>query len=111
MPSGNGLGSSSAFCAALVNAIFFKKKYNINKEKLIKTVCNIEIEKVKSPIGKQDQSSVIYSGFNNFIFKKNEKIVRNNLSNFNIQLMKLRINVLSFFCQTKCKKKKFCKIK
>lgn len=96
VPSGNGLGSSSAFCAALVNAIFFKKKYKINKEKLIKTVCNIEIEKVKSPIGKQDQSSVIYSGFNNFIFKKNEKIVRNNLSNFNILINEIE-NKCSLF--------------
>ena len=95
LPSGNGLGSSSAFCAALVKAIYLNQKKKISKKKLIDDVCDIEINKVKSPIGKQDQACIINAGLNNFIFKQ-KKIKRNNFSNYKNLIKEIENNCAMF---------------
>lgn len=71
---GTGLASSSAFTAALLMVL---KKYNnlrITKSELAELVCEIEIEKVKSPIGKQDQFATVYGGLNQIQFHTNGKV-------------------------------------
>ena len=68
---GTGLGSSSAFTLATISAInSFLKQKSINKKKLAELACYIEIIKNKSPIGKQDQYSSCFGGFNFIDFKK-----------------------------------------
>lgn len=64
IPAGTGLGSSSAFTVGLLNALSVYKQKVRTKEWLAKTACRIEIEKVKEPIGKQDQYAVSFGGLN-----------------------------------------------
>ncbi|MBW8000511.1 MAG: GHMP kinase [Planctomycetes bacterium] len=64
VPAGTGLGSSSAFTVGLLCALAGFKKNVKSKEWLAKMACKVEIEKVKEPIGKQDQYSVSYGGLN-----------------------------------------------
>lgn len=70
LPHGNGLGSSSSFAASLFYAYNFYKKINITNDKLAKLVCDLEINKIKAPIGIQDQHACVYGGFNYFSFNK-----------------------------------------
>ena len=58
-PHGNGLGSSSSFTAGLVNGILKMNNIKKSNEELINIVCDIEINKVKAPIGIQDQNIVM----------------------------------------------------
>ena len=64
IPSGTGLGSSSSFTVGLLNALYaFKGKY-ISAKELATRACDIEIEILKEPIGKQDQYAAAFGGIN-----------------------------------------------
>ena len=70
IPSMSGLGSSSAFTVGLLKGLFALKNKKINKKKLAELACKIEIDILKSPIGKQDQYAATYGGMNRFVFTK-----------------------------------------
>lgn len=60
---GTGLGSSSSYTVGLLNALYgYVGKY-ASAEKLAREACEIEIEILKDPIGKQDQYIGAYGGF------------------------------------------------
>ncbi len=62
VPSGTGLGSSSSFTVGLLHALnSFFGKFKPSEE-LAREACEIEIEKLKEPIGKQDQYISAYGG-------------------------------------------------
>lgn len=61
---GTGLGSSSTFIVALVNALYKLKCLPYNKRDLAELASNIEIDFCGEPIGKQDQYAAAYGGFN-----------------------------------------------
>lgn len=64
IPGGTGLGSSSTFTVGLLNTLnCYQGKY-MSKGKLAEKACEIEIEKLGSPIGKQDQYAAAYGGLN-----------------------------------------------
>ena len=74
VPSGTGLGSSSSFTVGLLNAIFNLKKIKVSKKIIANEACNIEIDILGKPIGKQDQFAASYGGLNIFTFKKNGNV-------------------------------------
>lgn len=61
---GTGLGSSSAYAVGLLNALHVFKKEYASAEELAREACEVEIEILKEPIGKQDQYASAYGGFN-----------------------------------------------
>ncbi len=71
---GTGLASSSAFTAALIQAISEHLEIKVSKNLLAEKVCNIEIDRLGSPIGKQDQYASVYGGINSISFLKNGKV-------------------------------------
>lgn len=74
IPSGTGMGSSSAFTVGLLNAIrAYIGKYS-SAEKLASLACHVEIERVGSPIGKQDQYAAAYGGLNFITFNQDESV-------------------------------------
>jgi len=64
IPAGTGLGSSSTFTVGLLNTIASYKGKFQSKEKLAERACDIEINKLGSPIGKQDQYAAALGGLN-----------------------------------------------
>ena len=76
LPNRAGLGSSSSFTVALIGALEKFKGKKINKKKLAKAACDIEIKKLKDPIGKQDQYISAFGGLCHIIFKKNNVFVK-----------------------------------
>ena len=81
IPGGTGLGSSSAFAVSLISCIENLKNISLNKKKISRLATFIEINKLKSNIGFQDQYSTCFGGFNRILFNKK-----------NIKLQKLKIN-------------------
>ena len=55
IPSGTGLASSSAFTVGLINLCNAYTDNYLDKEEIAKQACQVEIEDLKEPIGKQDQ--------------------------------------------------------
>jgi D-glycero-alpha-D-manno-heptose-7-phosphate kinase len=71
---GSGLGSSSSFTVALLNALYAFKNEYASKEVLAKQSCEIEIDRCREPIGKQDQYAAAYGGLNLIRFHSDETV-------------------------------------
>ena len=67
--SGSGLGSSSSFTVGLLNALYMYQGDQVTAETLAREACEIEIERLGNPIGKQDQYIAAYGGFRTFEFQ------------------------------------------
>ena len=74
IPSGTGLGSSSSFTVGLLNAVRAYLGKATSGEKLGELACDIEINKVGSPIGKQDQYAAACGGLNFITFYGDETV-------------------------------------
>lgn len=91
---GSGLGSSSAVTVGLLNALYTFNGEQPSTEFLARKACEIEIDILKNPIGKQDQYIVAYGGFKKFIFNSDESVsIKNYKFNLN-QLLILGSNLL-----------------
>lgn len=64
VPAGTGLGSSSSFTVSLLNVLHAYKHEAVSAEYLAATACDIEINRLGDPIGKQDQYAAAYGGLN-----------------------------------------------
>lgn len=69
IPSGTGLGSSSAFTVALLHLLHTYKGEYVSKYKLAKDACEVEIDKLGEPIGKQDQFAAAFGGLKFYEFQ------------------------------------------
>lgn len=65
---GTGLGSSSSYTVGLLNALHAYKGKHASAEQLAKEACEIEIEILKQPIGKQDHYIAAYGGLQHIQF-------------------------------------------
>jgi D-glycero-alpha-D-manno-heptose-7-phosphate kinase len=72
---GTGLGSSSSFTVALLQALYAFKNTHVSGEKLGSDACKIEIDICGEPIGKQDQYAAALGGFNLIEFRPDERVV------------------------------------
>ena len=106
IPSGTGLGSSGSFTASFIKALYDYRNKKIDKKTLAEKACKIEIEKLKDPVGKQDQYIATYGGIRCFNFNKDETVTVNDLNIKHEKLKKLENNLLMFFTgQTRSSKK------
>src|SRR5262245_22355246 len=55
LPANSGLGSSSSFTVALLNALHTYKREFVSSRRLAEEACTLEIDRLGEPIGKQDQ--------------------------------------------------------
>lgn len=95
--TGTGLGSSSSVTVGSLHAMYAYKGNLVTSAQLAEESCKIEIEKLKKPIGKQDQYAVSYGGMSFIEFKNNGDIaVRKINLNSNIK-QKLNENLLLFY--------------
>ena len=69
IPSGTGLGSSSSFTVALLHLLHTYKGEYVSKYKLAKDACEVEIDKLGEPIGKQDQFAAAFGGLKYYEFQ------------------------------------------
>lgn len=74
VPSGTGLGSSSAFTVGLLHTLACYKGKYISKGKLAEEACKVEIDKLGAPIGKQDQYAVAFGGMNFIRFHMDDTV-------------------------------------
>jgi D-glycero-alpha-D-manno-heptose-7-phosphate kinase len=66
--TGSGLGSSSSITVALLHALYTYQNVLVTAEQLAMQACQIEIDILGKPIGRQDQYAAAYGGVNKFIF-------------------------------------------
>lgn len=97
IPAGTGLGSSSAFTSGLLNLTYSYLGKYISRESIAKMACEIEIEQLAEPIGKQDQYACAVGGLNFIEFLDNEKVIVNKVKLTQAKFNELEENLMMFY--------------
>ncbi|MDO8659059.1 MAG: GHMP kinase [Candidatus Parcubacteria bacterium] len=71
---GTGMGSSSSYVVGLLNALYAYEGKHVNAERLSQEACQIEIDILKKPIGKQDQYIAGYGGLQYVQFNEDDSV-------------------------------------
>ena len=74
IPAGTGLGSSGSFTTALLKALYARRRGFLDPQALAEQACQIEIERLNEPVGKQDQYIAAYGGLTCFTFEKDGQV-------------------------------------
>lgn len=74
LPASSGLGSSSSFAVGLLLALHLLKGERVSPGQVAEEACEVEINVLGNPIGKQDQYAAAFGGLNHIIFKKNGRV-------------------------------------
>jgi D-glycero-alpha-D-manno-heptose-7-phosphate kinase len=97
IPAGTGLGSSGSFTTALLKALHTHRKMLIHPRELAEQACDIEINRLKEPIGKQDQYIAAFGGLTCFTFNRDDSVDARPLGVDVETLYNLEDNLLLFF--------------
>jgi D-glycero-alpha-D-manno-heptose-7-phosphate kinase len=97
LPAGTGLGSSSSFTVGLLHALYAYQGKTVTKKQLAKEACEIEIDILKEPIGKQDQFAASYGGFNDICFYQDNTVKVNDIDCYSELKQQLDNNLLLFY--------------
>ncbi len=97
IPAGTGLGSSGSFTTALVRALHAHRRRLLHPSELARIACDIEINRLNEPIGKQDQYIAAYGGVTCFSFHPDERVDARPLKLSMESLFELEDNLLLFF--------------
>ncbi|HXU16525.1 MAG TPA: hypothetical protein VN708_15435 [Terriglobales bacterium] len=62
IPAGTGLGSSSCYLVGLLNAMHTLTHSPVSPQILAEEACDIELQRLRKPIGKQDQYMAAFGG-------------------------------------------------
>ncbi len=94
---GTGLGSSSAFTVGLLHALHAHSERHASAEQLARECCEIELERCKEPIGKQDQYAVAYGGLNHIRFLPDDSVIVEPIICKRETLSRLQDQILVFY--------------
>ncbi|HEV3209851.1 MAG TPA: galactokinase [Chthoniobacterales bacterium] len=97
IPAGTGLGSSGSFTTALLKALHAWKMNLVQPADLAEQACDIEINRLGEPIGKQDQYIAAYGGITCFRFMPDGRVEAWPLKISEETLFNLEDNLLLFF--------------
>jgi D-glycero-alpha-D-manno-heptose-7-phosphate kinase len=97
IPGGTGLGSSGSFTTAVLKALHAYQKNLLAPAELAEQACDIELNKLGEPIGKQDQYIAATGGITAFTFHKDGRVEYRPCRISEETLFNLEDNLLLFF--------------
>ncbi len=100
IPAGTGMGSSGSFTTALLRAVHATRKGAVSTSELAEQACHIEIDRLREPIGKQDQYIAAFGGVTCFEFNPDDTVNACPLRVEQDVLFSLEDNLVLFFTNT-----------
>lgn len=97
IPAGTGLGSSSTFTTALLRGLHYMQGNIVSTRTLAEEACEIEMNRLKQPIGKQDQYIAAYGGITCMNFHKDGYVWVDPLNISKETFYNLEDNLIMFF--------------
>jgi len=98
IPSGgSGLGSSSSFTVGLLNAFYQHRGEQVGPDRLAREACEVEINRCKKPIGKQDQYIAAFGGIAAFAFESDDSVHVERIGLTDEQVLNLSSNLFLFY--------------
>ncbi len=97
IPAGTGLGSSGAFTVSVLKALqVYNSEYFSNKS-IAELACNIEIDRLNEPVGKQDQYASAIGGLTEYKFNKDDSVDFERLPISEDNINKIEDSIVLFF--------------
>jgi D-glycero-alpha-D-manno-heptose-7-phosphate kinase len=97
IPAGTGLGSSGSFTTALLKALHGHERRLLLPGALAEMACQLEIDRLGRPVGKQDQYAAAYGGITCFHFDRDGTVHAEPLQVSQGTLHALEDNLMLFF--------------
>jgi D-glycero-alpha-D-manno-heptose-7-phosphate kinase len=97
VPAGTGMGSSGAFTVCLLKALARARCTPITPSSLAEAACEIEIDVLHEPVGKQDQYVAAHGGICAYTFLRNGDVEVEPLELAQQTLRRLRDQLLLFY--------------
>jgi D-glycero-alpha-D-manno-heptose-7-phosphate kinase len=97
IPAGSGLSSSSAVTVGALHAMYAYQNELAPAERLAQEACEVEIQILGKPIGKQDQYIATYGGFRFIEFHPDESVTCERIAVQPRILQRLNENLLLFY--------------
>lgn len=97
IPAGTGLGSSSSFTTALLRALHTMQGNIVSTRTLAEEACEIEMNRLNEPIGKQDQYIASYGGITCMNFHRDGYVWVDPLRISDEALYNLEDNLILYF--------------
>jgi D-glycero-alpha-D-manno-heptose-7-phosphate kinase len=97
VPAGTGMGSSSAFTVGLLNLCLAYRGEYVSRSRLAELACEIEIEKLGEPIGKQDQYGCALGGVNLIEFHTDGSVTHETVPLTIEQRRRMEQNLIMFY--------------
>lgn len=95
--TGTGLGSSSSLLVGILAALTHYVGKPFDRNKVAELACDIEVNKLKHPIGKQDQYFATFGGLSYIRFNQDESVKVEKLDIHNNLVKELQNNILCFY--------------
>lgn len=97
IPAGTGLGSSGTFTVGLLHAVYAFRRDHVTAGELAQEACAIEIERLRRPVGKQDQHVAAFGGVRCYDFQSDGRVSVTPLAMPAETMYDLEENLLMFF--------------
>ena len=97
IPAGTGLGSSGSFTTALLKALHAFHKNLVDPQELAEQACHIEIDRLREPVGKQDQYIAALGGVTCLRFLRDGRVEAQPLNVSEETLNNLEDSLVLFF--------------
>ena len=97
VPAGTGMGSSGAFTVCLLKALALARRVAMTPGALAEAACEIEIDVLGEPVGKQDQYVAAHGGICAYTFDRDGSVEVEPLELSAETLRGLRDNLLLFY--------------
>jgi D-glycero-alpha-D-manno-heptose-7-phosphate kinase len=97
VPAGTGLGSSGAYTVCLLKALALARRSSTTPARLAEDACEIEIDVLREPVGKQDQYVAAHGGICAYTFESDGSVHVRPLELSERTLEKLRHNLMLFY--------------
>jgi D-glycero-alpha-D-manno-heptose-7-phosphate kinase len=101
LPSNTGLGSSGSFLVGLSNVIREFKKINHEPKTLAEEACDVEINLLKEPVGKQDQYIAAFGGLKILDISKNGNVKVKDINISKSKIKKFLSNIHLYYTNVK----------
>ncbi len=97
IPSSTGLGSSGSFAVGLLKGLYTVKREYRSPVELAEEACDIAMNRLKEPSGKQDEYVASLGGIKAYTIDKSGKVTYEDISISSSTLAELESNIMLFY--------------
>jgi D-glycero-alpha-D-manno-heptose-7-phosphate kinase len=97
VPAATGLGSSGSFTVGLLNALYARKRIVKTPEQVAEVACDIAMNRLHEPSGKQDEYTASLGGIRSYEIDKSGRVTSRELKISENTLAELEYGIMMFY--------------